>query len=151
MTFHTLLGPSDPRVLTGIMAKKTLAHLKHPVDIVPEPAAMSILNFIRLVNMYRYSDMRTLATSHSVFETEPFDDDVDDLESTDPLQEVQKALDAARKKAFSGLSRAQAGEKLYEALIWHLEMPDDRADKNEKGDGKAKLFLKVFIEALPAT
>jgi hypothetical protein len=133
------------------MAEKTLDHLKHPVPMVPELAAMSILNFIRLVNMYRYSDMRTLPMAHSPFECEQFDHELDEFEPTDPLEDVQKAMDAARKKAFSGLSRAQAGEKLYEALIWHLEMPNDRPDKNEKGDGKAKLFLKVFIDALPAT
>ncbi len=152
MTFHTLLGPSDPRVLSGILARKTLNHLQRPVDRVPEPVAMCILNFIRLVDMYRYGDMRTEPDSVGIFESEPFDHGHGDLRTTDPLEEVQKAMDKARREVFGDLSRKKAATRLHNALIWHLEIPDKRRKfKSKEGDSDTRKFLKVFIQALPSS
>lgn len=153
MTFHTLLGPSDPRVLSGILAKKTLNHLQHPVAVVPEPVAMCILNFIRLVDLYRSGDMRTEPVTIGIFESGTFDHGHHhhgDLRSADPLEEVQNAMDKARKEVFGDVSRKRAASYLHNALIWHLDLPDKRKPRSKEGDSEARKFLKVFIQALPA-
>ncbi len=149
MTFHTLLGPSDPRVLSGILAKNTLAHLKRPQDEVPEPAAMCILNFIRLVDMYRYGVMQTEPESMGIFESEPFDLEQDEFEAGDPLEDIKRAMDVAREQVFNGMSRKKVGACLHQTLLWHLEDPDERDPKSDEDDSKARRFLKVFIQALP--
>lgn len=156
MTFRTLIGPRDPRVYSGLLARKTLKQLKErPDEVANDPVALVILNFVRLLEMYRYNVMRRHPTPAGILESVPLvfgAKTIDDV-GGDPLKDVEHAFEEARKQVFTNpvLDREAAANKVRATLAWHLQDPCENPQRPPVEDiHKTVDFLDKFLETLAA-
>ena len=154
MTFRTLIGPRDPRVYSGLLARKTLRQLEeHREKVATEPVALIILNFVRLLEMYRFKVMHRRPAPAGILQSVPLvlaEETIDDQE-IDPLQVVEHAFEEARTKAPGNevLEREPAANKVKETLTWHLQTPSGTRPADADINYTVS-FLKTFVEALSA-
>lgn len=154
MTFRTLLGPRDPRVFSGLLARKTLKQLEEsPHDIASDPVALIILNFVRLLEMYRFNVMHTSQVPAGILQSVPLvlGDQEFDEDETDPLQDVEKAFEAARVHVFTNpvLNRDAAATKVKATLSWHLKAAEEKPTAPPDADiNETREFLRTFLDTL---
>lgn len=156
MTFRTLIGPRDPRVYSGLLARKTLKQLKErPDEVATDPVALIILNFVRLLEMYRFNVMRRHPTPAGILQSVPLvfgTKTIDDVDG-DPLKDVERAFEEARKQVFTDpvLDREAAANKVRATLTWHLQDPSEHPQRPSDEDiGETVDFLDKFLETLSA-
>lgn len=122
MTFPTLQGRSDPRVLCGIMANQFLKELTVAPTRPDTSVSICLVNLMRLVDMYRHAVMRSIPEPIGILQREQAD--VHDWTSPeqDPLQDLEKAMEAAQREVFGAdSSREDAATRVRNVLRLRLD------------------------------
>lgn len=134
MTFPTLQGRSDPRVLCGILANQFLRDFDSATASKPDDAGtVCLVNLMRLLDLYRLEVMTSVPEPAGILQREPLKTtDWSEL-AEDPFMDLEKAMQSAQNAVFGqGLTRDEVAVKLSNVLRQRLAGKEPNTDAVQK-------------------